>query len=476
MFGGFALDLDPATLALGGISYLTAPYLLGTDSGGNSANGFNSDYASSGANAAGIQAWQNYQASQTAAQNAIQAQTDALAGYSNSEGYTAQSDTAPGFSSSVNGNVTTVAAPPSGYTAVDGTTASGQQGIIGYNPSSQGTGYQSLQGYTNEAPGGGGNLYAAPVAYNGGYIDFGTNYNAQTNPNDYFYYSTYDQALEGGNNGVGLKGTNGTISYGTLPENQIQATSTVGVEAGGLASDPTINGVDYTANSPVQNNPTTSGPVGPIGTQSYNAQGQPIATTAPSNSESVTFLYGDNGSIGSLSGTLTGANGPAPQSFGSIITNGNLTPQQNPQDSTDIGSFSVNEGPSANDTGSFAALNTATINQGDSQPGLGTFYGQPGASSAPADTSSNYFTYPTSNTPTASDNGVNGATGAIGGYNPLGYDTSYSSTFSNTDQALGYNANPNTVNGITGAVVNQSNPSLQSLSQSRQTNQTAGFA
>lgn len=471
--------------------------------GGGWAGEASTDYASAGANAAGLAAWQAYQAQQEAAQNAIQAQTDALPGYSNSvDTTTAQGGLYPNFPTDPTPeNIAAIGLAP--------VTDPASGAIIGYNPANQGTGYQSLQGYTNETPSGGGQLYAAPVAFHGGYIDFGANYNAQTDPNDYFYYSDYAQALEGGNNGTGLKGTNGTISYGSAPENQIQATSTVGTMLGGLESDPTINGIDYSQGASYanlasngigtpENTYTTNGNSGtkivpytqytepgykspaetaaaPTETQSYNAQGQIIQSAPSSASEDVTFLYGNNGSLGSLSGTLSGANGPAPQTFGSVITNGKLTTNKNPQDSTDIGTFTANEGPSAGDTGIFSALNTATINQGDSQPGLGTFSGQPGASQAPTDTAQNYFTYGANygqiqaNDLAAStaSGGVNQATGGVGGYNPLGLNQTNQTTLSGTDSALGYYGQVNPITGQTLANTNQTNPALQALAASR---------
>ena len=387
--------------------------------GGGWAGEASTDYASAGANVAGLAAWQAYQAQQEAAQNAIQAQTDALPGYSNSvDTTTAQGGLYPNFPTDPTPeNIAAIGLAP--------VTDPASGAIIGYNPANQGTGYQSLQGYTNETPSGGGQLYSAPVAFQGGYIDFGANYNAQTNPNDYFYYSDYAQALEGGNNGVGLKGTNGTISYGSAPENQIQATSTVGTMLGGLESDPTINGIDYTQGAAYSNTapqvpetPTYSAAPA-TGTQSYNAQGQPIPAAQASMTPAGfgtpgTFMFGDNGSAGSISGVFS---------------------DSNPNEAT---TFSVNE------PGSLTA---------NSSPNAGTFAGQSTSpATAPTDTTANYFTYPTSNAPTASDGGVNQALGGISGSNPLGFaDTT---------------ATP--VNPVTGyAQTSQTNPALQALAASR---------
>jgi hypothetical protein len=147
----------------------------------------------------------------------------------------------------------------------------------------------------------------------------------------------------------------------------------------------------------------------------------------------LTFLYGNNGSAGSLSGVSD--NSTAGQGF----------------------HFYQNEPPG--------------LTAGNPNPNLGTFAGQP---SAPTDTSSNFFTYPTGNTPTASDNGINQATGGIGGYNPLGYNQTNTSTLSGTDSALGYSAAVNPITGDTQANTNQTNPALQALTQSRQPQSFSG--
>jgi hypothetical protein len=375
---------------------------------------------------------------------------------------------------------------PSGYTPVLGpATTSGD--VIGYNPSNQGSNYQSLSGYTGETPTGGGSNYYAPVQFGSGYIDFGSNYNPNLGApgnNDYFYYSTYAQALEGGNNGVGLKGTNGTISYGTLPENQIQATSTLGTENNGTLSDPTINGIDYTQNAsyaalaangigapnpnlggyrvsdfgqgspqpgiipytqytePGYKSPTATA-AGPAGTQSYNAQGQAYTSAAPSMTPegmgtSGTFMYGDNGSAGTISGVFS-----------------NNTPGQTTQ-------FYSNE--------------PGSLTQGDPTHGLGTFAGQSNspatATPGPTDTASNYFTYPT--TPSASTGGVNQATGGVSGYNPLGLNQTNQTTLIGTDSALGFYGQVNPITGDTQANTNQTNPALQALAKSRQSSSFTG--
>jgi hypothetical protein len=125
----------------------------------------------------------------------------------------------------------------------------------------------------------------------------------------------------------------------------------------------------------------------------------------------------------------------------------------------------------------FSALNTATINQGDSQPGLGTFSAQPGASQAapaPTDTTEGYFTYGAnygqiqSNDMAASTagGGVNQATGGISGVNPLGYNTTDTTSLASTNPSMGYSAAINPITGQAASTV-QTNPSLQALAASR---------
>lgn len=192
--------------------------------------------------------------------------------------------------------------------------------------------FQSLQGTVA------GKTYYAPVPYNpaqngglnqNGFIDFGSAYNPTTNPYDYLYYGSYDDALVSGDHG--LK----PIVYGSAPTNSLAATFASG--------DPTINGVDYTQGAayaalaskgvgtyapnsygvndssktfggsaagvtpytqytePGYTAPTETAAT-PTGTKSYNTQGQEINGQNPSEG---TFYYGDNGSAGSISGVFS---------------------------------------------------------------------------------------------------------------------------------------------------------------------------
>lgn len=222
-----------------------------------------------------------------------------------------------------------------GFTATQG----------GYNPTGdQGGPYTSQQGTIN------GQNYYSPVAFNpssiknpdgsayglnqNGYINFGSNYNpAPGSPGNTDYtYSSYYQIPNGQK-----------ISYGSLPENQIAATNTVGTQ--GYASDPTINGVDYTQGASYANMFANSGgkmgtanpdygsfrasdfgqggsipptipytqytepgykapqysSAAPQGQQSYGQQGQPIQGN---QADPGVFYYGNNGSAGSLGGTF----------------------------------------------------------------------------------------------------------------------------------------------------------------------------
>lgn len=454
--------------------YFASPYLLGSANGDSAANAWGADYSSPGADNAGRAAWKAYKAQQLASLNAIQSQTNSLAGYSNSvDTNTAQNGTQP-----LNGYAPVFGPTPAPSPTSTGT-AVGTAPLIGYNPSgNQGGPLTELQGYTNETPNGGGNLYAAPVAYGSGYLDFGSGYNAQTNPTDSFYYSDYDQALRGGNQAylayltdanelgevTGLAGTNGKISYGTAHTNTIAPTSTVGTMMGGLESDPTINGIDYTQGASYASlaaqgigtqvpggvgtpesgprngrvipyttatdpgNSFTQTAAGPTGIQTYNAQGQAITPSVPTNTPEGfgtpgTFYYGDNGSKGSISGVFS-----------------NNTPGQ----ATD---FYQNE--------------PGSLTGAPGTPSLGTFSSQSAnsatATPGPTDTASGYFTYG------APSGGVNEALGGINGYNPLGLDQTNQSTFSGTDSDLGYYGQVNPITGQNLANNNQTNPALQAL-------------
>lgn len=191
--------------------------------------------------------------------------------------------------------------------------------------------FQSLQGNL------GGYLYNAPVAFNPdaipgvnsqtGYIDFGANYNPNPGApgnNDYLYYGNYGEALAASNP------THGAVSYGSAAENSL-----VGTPGNG---DPMINGVDYTSGAsyaslaaqgigtynpggigtpengaassyitpynqytePGYTAPTATA-TGPTGSQSYGPDGSALS----GGYNPTSFLYGNNGSAGSLSGTFT---------------------------------------------------------------------------------------------------------------------------------------------------------------------------
>lgn len=180
-------------------------------------------------------------------------------------------------------------------------------------------GFQSLQGYVN------GKKYYAPVPYNPagdtgvnapGYIDFGENFTPELgSPGqyDYFYYGNYGEALAAVNPG------GKPISYGSAPTNSLDPGQ----------GNPTINGIDYTQGAAYANQASqgigTANPNSPngidqfnqytepgykttqysqaalTGTQSYGQEGQ---IAAPSGNQA-TFLFGNNGSAGSVSGTMS---------------------------------------------------------------------------------------------------------------------------------------------------------------------------
>lgn len=223
-------------------------------------------------------------------------------------------------------------------------------------------GYQSLQGTLN------GGAYYAPVPFNpaatsgfnqDGYIDFGANYNpdpSSAGNSDYFYYGNYGEALAASNPG------GKAVSYGSA-----QTNSLVGTPGNG---DPTINGVDYTQGASYASEfkqgigapnpnyggyraadfgqgtpqsgivpynqytepgykPHTETPAGPTGVQSYGPDGQPIATAAP-GAQAGTFLFGNNGSLGSLSGTFSNNRPMESTQFFSGPQGYNPAPYQNP--------------------------------------------------------------------------------------------------------------------------------------------------
>lgn len=146
--------------------------------------------------------------------------------------------------------------------------ANGYDPVTGEN--SGNLGFQSQQGYVNGRP------YYAPAPFNPGsyggpdapgYINFGSDYDPNTNQNDYtyspFYYVPSDP-----------------ISYGSAPSNQLAPGQ----------GNPTLNGIDFTP-SPSQETTQYSQP-------SMSARMQ----TAPNPTA---FYYGNNGSSGVVQGLFS---------------------------------------------------------------------------------------------------------------------------------------------------------------------------
>lgn len=186
-----------------------------------------------------------------------------------------------------------------------------------------------MQGYVN------GNKYYAPVPFNPtsgggpnipGYIDFGSDYNPNPGApgnNDYFFYQNYGEALAASNP------THAPIVYGSgqtnklapgqgdLYINGVDQSSYAQLAAQGIGTRNPDFGVVRTPESSSSNippvipytqytepgyRPPTQTAAAPQGTQSYDRNGNPIsaAQAAPT-----AFLFGDNGSKGSLSGTFS---------------------------------------------------------------------------------------------------------------------------------------------------------------------------
>lgn len=407
--------------------------------------GGNTDYSSAGSSALSEKEYQNYITQQMGSVNSAQAASNDLTGYFNYEtpheavpGLTTISSSTPGTDSHGNQIITptTVTATPKGYTYVPDPTGQGQGG---YNPTGdQGGNLTSLQGYLGESTTGGGSAYYAPVPFNpssassyllndAGYIDFGSSYDPQTNPNDYKYFGSgtdpaaaYMDALAASDPG------GGKIVYGSVQNPLTQAEQ--------YGATQTVNGVTYNmapggdpANFTKDNFTQTA--AAPAGTQSFDASGQPVASPIESNTpEGVgtegTFYYGNNGSLGSISGVFS-----------------NNTPGQSTN-------FYSNE--------------PASLIQ-NSSPSSGTFQGQTGQQIQGQDNS--YFYSPTKSG--QNQGGVNQALGDIGGYNPLGYGQTEQTSFTSQDSALGFYGDTNQFSGQNNSSINPSNPALSALTQQR---------